>query len=114
MLNVTSGVPQGSILGTYLFNVFVLVSNLTTACDRAQIVKFADDTTILIPVLRDSIEDDCVLIGNEINNVLHWATKILWPLISINVNCCISATAANLQIFVFFRMNISEYLAANR
>ena len=80
-LNITSGVPQGSILGPYLFNIFV--SDLSTVSDRSQIVKFADDTTILIPISKNCVKEDCNLIGSEINNVILWATK---NIMSINTN----------------------------
>jgi hypothetical protein len=73
LFNITSGVPQGSILGPFLFNIFVSDLKPLNCCTK--IVKFADDTTILIPVLKNSIVNDCNLIGNEINNVLTWAHK---------------------------------------
>ena len=70
-LNITSGVPQGSTLGPYLFNIFV--SDLNTVNDDSKLVKFADDTEILVPLLKKSIHEDCVVLGNEINNVLQWS-----------------------------------------
>ena len=42
---VLSGVPQGSVLGPYLFAMFV--SSIAIKNEHAQIIKFADDITLV-------------------------------------------------------------------
>ena len=52
---ITSGMPQGSLLGLYLFNVFV--SDLKCICKNSRMVKYADDTSIIFTICY---EDDLV------------------------------------------------------
>ena len=70
--SVSSGVPQGSILGPLLFNLFV--SDLCASCDNVKMVKFADDTTILVPINKNSVDIDLLKVKIEINNLLQWST----------------------------------------
>ena len=60
------GVPQGSVLGTILCNIFV--NDISCFANHAKICNYADDTTVfachpdLRTVIRQS-EDDCSVIG---------------------------------------------------
>ena len=76
---VTSGVPQGSVLGPLLFTIYIndIDENIVS-----QISKFADDTKIG-GICRD--ESDHGLIQSDLNRLFEWSQK--W-LMSFNINKC--------------------------
>ena len=69
---VTNGVPQGSVLGPYLFAVFM--SSFCVKNARTSVVKYADDVTIVIPVKKSDFHDVSFAI-DEINNFKKWCTE---------------------------------------
>ena len=71
LVNVTSGVPQGSNLGPYLFAIFM--STFCAADSRTSLVKFADDVTLIVPVYKSKINDLSV-VCMEIENFQKWCT----------------------------------------
>lgn len=66
---VTSGVPQGSVLGPVLF--FIFINDLEDAVS-SEVWKFADDTKMCRAV---SCYDDCSKLQDDLNKVSAWAEK---------------------------------------
>ena len=77
---VYSGVPQGSILGPFLFSLVIATYNPVS--DHALAVKFADDLTICFPLLKNS---DNAYINTEHAAVNKWAN---YNKLYLNIDKC--------------------------
>lgn len=69
---VTSGVPQGSILGPILFALYM--SNYKPINDDVHAVKYADDMTLVIPVSK-ALVCDLSLVSTEIDYFTDWCIR---------------------------------------
>ena len=69
-LTVTNGVPQGSILGPVLFNIYVhdLNKNTTSACSQ-----YADDTNIYDSFKPNDIKQRIQLVNQDLEIVEKWS-----------------------------------------
>ena len=75
--NVTSGVPQGLVLGSLLFIIYI--NDLETGIN-SDISKFADDTKIGRPIKNI---DDARMLQDYLNRLYEWSEK--WQM-QFNVN----------------------------
>ena len=63
--NISTGVPQGSILGPLIFSI--LINDLIHTSDKCKLIMYADDTTIYF-----NLEDfDPETLNNDINSELE-------------------------------------------
>ena len=77
---VTSGVPQGSVLGPVLFLCYI--NDLPENVVYSKTLLFADDTKIYIQI---NSPDDIINLQADINNITKWCTK--WQM-QLNCNKC--------------------------
>lgn len=77
--NATSGVPQGSILGPLLFNIFIndIVTELSV-----NYLLYADDLKLFTAITS---VDDCALLQNDLSILHGWCTR---NKLSLNVSKC--------------------------
>ena len=77
--NVTSGVPQGSVLGPLLFVLYV---NDIPDIIKSEVRIFADDTKVWRRI-KDS--NDCKILQDDLTNICTWSDK--W-LLKLHVGKC--------------------------
>ena len=68
-VKVTSGVPQGSVLGPILFTIFI--NDLPRVVD-SQVRLFADDCIVYRPVTKN---EDAESLQADINSSMSWAEE---------------------------------------
>ena len=93
LLPVSSGVPQGSLLGPFLFCLFISDLAPINPVDNS-IMKYADDCMLIIPI-KDSGSSSCS-IQCENNNVVNWSKRNLLPL---NLKKCSITSFSNRKDF---------------
>ena len=82
-----SGVPQGSVLGPVLFNLFI--NDLETGIN-SEVAKFADDTKLFHVV---KTREDCEELQKDLSKLGEWATK--WQMRFNVAKCKVMHIGAN-------------------
>ena len=104
-VDVSSGVPQGSVLGPILFLIYVndlddtVLSNLT---------KFADDTKLSAPAKTST---QCEALQSDLNKIIEWSNK--WGM-QFNVDKCSSLHIGNNNINYSYKMGDNNITKSNQ
>lgn len=96
--NLHRGVPQGSVLGPVLFNVYT--AGLAEVLERHQLgyKQYADDTQIYLVI--DSLPEDIVRIKRVTKDIKTWMTRKKLELNISKTKCMIIGTPRNLELNV--------------
>ena len=92
---VTSGVPQGSLLGPYLFGVYV--SSLQPLYRSTLLVKYVDDSSIAVGIRKSDFFEDIQRLNAEVKHVSEWSA-----LFNLTLN------AAKTTGFIYYRGNFKD------
>ena len=88
MAPVTSGIPQGSVLGPILFVIYI--DDMPEIVDeKSEIFLFADDTKVFRRIESDA---DILQLQNDIDNLVKWSET--W-LLRCHPDKCVSMTISN-------------------
>jgi len=80
IINVTSGVPQGSHIGPLLFLIFI--NDINTNLNYTNCLLYADDMKFFSKI---SSMMDCLAVQNDLNNISIWCEQ---NKLHLNVSKC--------------------------
>ena len=79
---VTSGVPQGTVLGSLLFLIYIM-NDIVSNIRHSNTSLFADDCA-LYRTINDA--NDCIILQEDLNAISNWSAK--WQLRLLNYSKC--------------------------
>lgn len=82
LADVTSGVPQGSVIGPFLYSV--ATSSFVVDSRNCHLVKYADDTTLCLPLLKNN-DNSHILRAHE--NLIAWSNSMSLSINSRKSKC---------------------------
>ncbi len=99
-LPVTSGVPQGSILGPLLFIVYMNDLDNVITCDYKM---YADDVTLYHRIVS---YDDCSFLQSNLDSFMQWCSR--WQM-SLQPHKCEALCITNKRLPIHFTYQCSNY-----
>lgn len=72
-VQISKGVPQGSVLGPSVFSLYT--RNFSAASPHARIVKYADDLSLVVPLRSVSSDYIQHTVGSEVSNASRWCSE---------------------------------------
>ena len=104
---VTSGVPQGSVLGPLLFLIYISGCANTTLNDDSDVTLYADDLSLFRAIWSP---EDYDKLQEDINELVAWVTTSLLKL-SVNIYCYQGAEIRHKFLsYIFEKIPWKEYL----
>lgn len=101
---VTSGVPQGSVLGPLLFLIFI--NDMPNCCQDSSLRLFADDSLLFKKIINPN---DNLLLQKDLDNLVHWAED--WQM-RFNTSKCetmtVAKNTASTQQYTINNVNLNE------
>ena len=72
LLNTTFGVPQGSILGPVIFNLYV--TDMSTHLKSSESLQYADDTTLYTHCKPAQLQQQTNHLATDLSNLKNWSS----------------------------------------
>ena len=97
---VTSGVPQGSILGPIM--IIMYINDFTRCVKNSEMSLYADDSKIFKSI---DTKSDCKSLQADVDNITTWCRE--WKL-DLNMDKCSTITFTNKNFFILYKYYINR------